>query len=917
MKKYLALKASAGSGKTFALTVRYISLLLLGAKPNEILTLTFTNKAAQEMRERIFSTIYSLGENKTYLEQISLQTKLSENEILVQKKSLLKEFISSELSIYTIDKFINKILREFCGYAGVSDDFEIQNDDIEKLTFKFLHSLAEDDFDSLINFSSYEQKKLNTLIGLFKSMIEKNEDFQVKNVPLQYVEEQKSKVLQQALLIKEYFDNLDDVSKSTKNAVAYNDFESLLTKGKTWLTKNSLSEYSYFKKYKNEQLEEYFYNLKKELEVYYWLKSNYSLYKLHDLFLKFSSFRKEYNKNKNYFEFSDITNLTYTLLSTSIDKEFLYFRLDSKFSHLLIDEFQDTSLLQYKILKPIIDEILSGDQTAFKTFFYVGDTKQSIYRFRGGKRELFDFVATSNSQIEIEALHTNYRSRKNIVNYVNEIFLKLQNYEYFEQNSNQHGGYVEVVCKGEEKQETKETINELYVQIANKIKELLKLGIDANSIAVLTYTNDDVLALYSYLGSQLPTLKISTEMTSKLIYAQNVKAVINAIKYLFFKENFYLENFNALLGNKPLFEVKLEENLLKQNITALIKDIAVRFDLIDENIIKFIEISNKFKDIVDFIYEVDNLDAPIQNKEQSGLQILTIFKSKGLEFDTVLLTDRIKRKNSNKSSLLFEYNGIELNQVHYKIANKEFFDNNYNNALKKEKLLEHDDEINVLYVAMTRAKNNLIIFKKPKNSSFDLLSLKEIKMGELIVENQTKIKSSPIKKVEYTPLDIGKQNIKSQDIEEKEDSLHAKYFGNATHYCLEMLGNFDELSLIKSLQLTKSRYANYLNEQDFNTIKDSIALLLNNQEFKQLISNSTISKEQALIFNNELKIIDLLIKKEDRFIIVDYKTTKEQLQEHIYQVAHYTKAIKNIYPTKEVLGYIVYLKANKTEIVSL
>lgn len=87
MENYLALKASAGSGKTFALTVRYISLLLFGAKPNEILTLTFTNKAANEMSERIHNTLIHLGEDKNYLKQISELTNFSSEKIL-EKKSI-------------------------------------------------------------------------------------------------------------------------------------------------------------------------------------------------------------------------------------------------------------------------------------------------------------------------------------------------------------------------------------------------------------------------------------------------------------------------------------------------------------------------------------------------------------------------------------------------------------------------------------------------------------------------------------------------------------------------------------------------------------------------------------------------------------------------------------------------------------
>ena len=93
MKKYLALKASAGSGKTFALTVRYISLLLMDAKPSEILTLTFTNKAAAEMSERVFKTLQTLGDDEAYLSEIIKVSGFSKEEILGKKSLLLKHLI--------------------------------------------------------------------------------------------------------------------------------------------------------------------------------------------------------------------------------------------------------------------------------------------------------------------------------------------------------------------------------------------------------------------------------------------------------------------------------------------------------------------------------------------------------------------------------------------------------------------------------------------------------------------------------------------------------------------------------------------------------------------------------------------------------------------------------------------------------
>lgn len=902
MKNYLALKASAGSGKTFALTVRYICLLLLGAKPNEILTLTFTNKAANEMSERIYKTLLTLGDDEAYLNAIENEVNLSKEEILGKKNILIKQFSNANLSIFTIDKFVNKILREFCGYIGISDDFEIKNDDIEKLSYEFLKSLNEKDFETLIDLSFYEKKKFNSIFELFKTILEKNEDIEVINIDASLIELQKENILKEAFKIKESILSCTNASNSAKNAVDFETFEDLF--GRTWLEKENFEDYSYFKKCANESNKNDFFKLKEELSIYYKIRAGFSLNKIFEVYLKFRDFKFEFNKNKNYLEFNDISNLVYDLLSTKIDKDFLYFRLDSNYSHILIDEFQDTSLLQYKILEPLIDEILSGDVTKFKTFFYVGDTKQSIYRFRGGKRELFDYVANTNKILEVEVLNTNYRSCENVINFVNELFLNLPNYEYFKQESVRANGYVEVVV------DTAFEEDEKFVNVAKKIEELLQSGVNFNDIAILTYTNDDVLSLYYYLKQKFPSIKISTEMTSKLINQQNVKALINAIKYIYFKEEIYKENLNAIIGNKLLTTLDLEINLEEKSVQEVIKELSKKLKIIDENIIKLIEVSSSFNNIVDFVYEIDKLEAIMENSESKGLQILTIFKSKGLEFHTVILLDRIKRKNVDKSSLLFDYENLELKNIFYKIKGYENFNEDYKKAIEKEKKLSLEDEINILYVAMTRAKNNMIIFKKEKSSVFDILNMNVCKIGK-IINSSNLVKNIEEKSIiSYTPLNLGtqeKQIVKEKEL--KENHLHSRYFGLATHYCLEMLNNFSFNDLKYTLNLARTRFSNYLNDKDFIDIENRLTHLINNDFFKFLITNSVLTSEQSLIYKEELKIIDLLIFKDDTYYILDYKTTKEELdEEHKNQVLYYKEAIKEIFKTSNVKSYLVYLK---------
>ncbi|MFA6741828.1 MAG: 3'-5' exonuclease, partial [Arcobacteraceae bacterium] len=295
-----------------------------------------------------------------------------------------------------------------------------------------------------------------------------------------------------------------------------------------------------------------------------------------------------------------------------------------------------------------------------------------------------------------------------------------------------------------------------------------------------------------------------------------------------------------------------------------------------------------------------------------GLQILTIFKSKGLEFNTVIMLDRIKRKNVDKSSLLFEYESVQLKNIFYKIKGYENYNKDYEKALSKEKALSIEDEINILYVALTRAKNNMIVFKKSKSSVFDVLNMRPIQIGKVIQSENVSKNYENITKVLYKPLDLGTQEKQiSKEKEFDENHLKAKYFGLATHYCLEMMNEFNSDNLLYSLNLAKTRYSNFLDEIDFLDIKNRLSLLVNNEKFISLLSDSQFISEQSLVYKEEIKVIDLLLFKDGNYYIIDYKTTKDTHVEHITQVAFYKKAIKDIFQTQNVFSYLVYLHANE------
>jgi exodeoxyribonuclease V beta subunit len=910
MKQYLALKASAGSGKTFALSVRYLSLLLQDINPNTILTLTFTNKASLEMSERIFKTLLSLGDDEVILEEIIKQSSLTKEQILEKKQKIIQRFLKSELSILTLDKFMNKVLREFSGYLGLGEDFAIANNDHQFLLYKFLTSLDEKYFDTLVHFSTNEESSLKTIISLFAILDEKNETLKFYEFEQSILDGFETTILNEASKIREAVINLE-LSKSAINAVTFKNIKELMSIGKTWLSKDSLVEYSYFKKAgkKIAIFDNSLHIIQEHIKYYINYEEQGKLNQLFTIYNYYRDFRLQYKKQKNQLKFSDVTNFVYELLENYIDKNFLYFRLDSKYEHIMIDEFQDTSVLQFKILKPLIDEIFSGNSERYKTFFYVGDTKQSIYRFRGGRKELFEYVSTIYQEnLEVESLNTNYRSGKTVVGFVNDIFTLQNNYEYDEQLvKSPIDGVVEVVKL--------EVDDEPYKDIKIKIDELISLGEDINNIAILTFTNNDVFGVYEYLKKHYTNMNIVTDMTSKLINQNNVKAIINGLKYLYFNEPYYLATFNSILGFELLEQFKCEVFLQNTRLEKVVYEIANYYKLMDENVVKFLEIIDTYKDITDFVYEIDYDDSSMVTKDNIGLQILTIFKSKGLEYKTVLLLDRVKKSPPDKSKLLFYYDNVELKRIFFKDTNRVNFDSFYSDAVKTEQIQKKDDILNILYVAMTRAKYNMCIFKKDKDSVFDVLDypISSYKKGNFYIDI-TNIYEEKIDTVQYFPLSFGEQIIENKTILEEDSNLKARYFGIATHFCLEMMKSFDKKSLDFVFSLTKSKYNAWLDNNEFTDLYNRILMMIEDNMFQSIINKAEIYKEQELTYNGELKIIDLLVEHEDKFIVIDYKTTHQKSDTHFNQVNFYKKAISEI-TKKEVDGYLLYLQKDKIEIV--
>jgi ATP-dependent exoDNAse (exonuclease V) beta subunit len=901
----LAYEASAGSGKTFALVIRYISLLYLGAKPATILTLTFTNKAAGEMQERI-STVLSqlhLPSREAERKAIARTLEISEEEIIAKRPHIHKTYLESDLKISTIDKFFGQIVRLFSQHLGIMPDFTIE-EKRDELSF-LLHFLENAQksglYKDLVHFSAREQKRLKDIFDFLSSLYTKDAEMQSFKTKLQHYEPPKEhEILTRVSQLRTLFDdncpNLSDRAKQTLNDI--NSIQDILAK--SWICKDSFNYWDYRRCYQP-AMDDLLHRIRTDLVHYFTQRDSYLLSKYFQLFDLYKETLLQENIASNTLTFNDVTNLLFRLMHEKIDRDFLYFRLDAHIDHLLIDEFQDTNIIQYKILAPIIEEIHAGEGTSgFTSFFYVGDIKQSIYRFRGGQKELFHFIR-QHYGVTLKQLDTNYRSDCNLVTFVNDTFRDvIEGYHDQKCADNSSGGFISI--------RTKEDICEGVVDALFQLREN---GVSPDEIAILTLTNDAAFEIEEALLQRDPELKITTQTSAKLINQQYVSALIEALKYLYFGAPVSKASMLALSGYHWNSELTLNELKKNEEPVELVKKVIEKLKLpaSDPNITKLLDLISTYSDIEAFLFECEELSTEAPSKKHEGVRIMTIHKSKGLEFAHVILTDRFKRKNSDSGTLIFHYDKIDLKEIYIRTSNRDCIDPSYKEANDKQKELSHEDELNLLYVACTRAKHSLTIIKKEKNSIFAPLNLEDGEIGTCRPSNRHKEDTTESSSLDYQAITLGLQEQKSANEKSDKDDIYAINYGNALHYMLELLEGFCTDDIDNAYWAMKNRYEQLLRDGDSDTIKKRVARLLENDQFMQLVSGQ-ISKEQPLIYNGERKQIDLLIEKENGYIVIDYKSSEQLRSEHKTQVRHYKKAVEEI-TGKPTTAYLCYIRAEE------
>ncbi|MCQ2952685.1 RecB-like helicase [Helicobacter pylori] len=933
-RQCMALKASAGSGKTFALSVRFLALLFKGANPSEILTLTFTKKATAEMKERILDYLKILQKenleknekekSQNILKELEEKYRLKPDLVRNSAPKIYQRFLNAEIRISTIDAFFQSILRKFCWFVGLSANFEVNEDTKahqQQLNEGFLSALNSEQLEELSVFIaqclSYDNYTSDSILERLRFLKNKLYLFDPNKKEPVFDEEG---FLEKLRSLNQQIQSIKTASDKAKTAIKCDDFRGFLNSSLTWLEKKS--EYIYFKKLKNEipTLESEYEEIENDLKRYYEARES-------ALFKKFPKFIQLYDKATSKIQaldFDAIKDKVHALLNgyEELPAEFFYFRLDSKIAHILIDEFQDTSLNDYKILAPFIDEIKAGIGQAKwqRSVFFVGDVKQSIYAFRGSFSSLFESVA---KDFYHDNLQFNHRSSPLIINYVNTIFKKAyqdsptayleQKYPKASNNKHVTEGYVKVSLVADEREL-------LLEQILQEAKNLLEHRIEPKDITILCATNDDALEIKNYLQQNLSTIRPSTESSANLSQFIESKIIKNALRYALAEEPykpFYKHSVLKLAGYLHDDAIALAGfNPKKESVAGFVWKVMEWFELYGECAQICLELAVGCEDANEFL---EKLEAKkIASFNLKGTQIMTIHKSKGMQFPYVIVCERLGKPKSNHSNqFLEEYNGTELTRLYYRMKNREVVDKDYARALDKEKAAKDHEETNVYYVAFTRAELGLIVVAKDKDQKKDKkesknkgmrekLDLFPLEEGEIVPVISSQ-KEPLIPSVVIKPHAYGEQ---VQEIEEepsdyeKNNDQEAINFGIALHKGLEYqyAYNIPKKSVLEYLNYHHGFYG-----LDYQALEESLELFENDAKIQALFKNHALKGEAAFLFEGVVSRIDVLLwDKGQNLYVLDYKSSQNYQQSHKVQVSHYAAFLQTQAPHFKIRAGIIY-----------
>lgn len=817
----LIYKSSAGSGKTYTLVKEYLRLAFAHpTKYKHILAITFTNKAAAEMKTRILEALKGISAGLD--EYVPLQNDLAEatgktiQQLQMAADTMLQSMLHNyaDIAVSTIDSFVHRIVRAFAHDLNLSLNFDIEMDE---------KKLLQDAVDLLLDrLDESDTQVTQAVIDFAETKIEDgkswNVEFEIKKLGEQLFKEDALPYVKQLGLVK--LDEMRSVKAALYNQMAL--FENSLQKegqaALNFIAANNLTiddfyqkkngVFGYFKKYaegdfpkevlgnsyvlgcmlnnnwgKKDELEE---AVKATLQKHYnnivalWQKDGKD-YHLADLLLKnFYAFilladlqklLDEIKRSNNLLHIGDFQQRVFEIVKEQ-DAPVIYERIGEKYDNILIDEFQDTSVIQWRNLLPLVENA----QFKNEDNLIVGDGKQAIYRFRGGEVEQFSMLpkiygsdtdellkfretAINNHGAKPVPLAKNYRSTREIIDFNNALYQvmlelpELKNKEiyadyYQEPGKVKSGGFVSIqFLKPDDT--NGETIDDVRCKkIEEIISDVLKRGYELKDIAVLTRDNKVASAVASYLVQR--QVRVISSESLLIEQSPKVQLVLAVFNYLNQKDNhiaraeiFYytqllqsqLSRFEQIKFDAPYFLFEdvfrqltgiefYSEKLLVGRLADLVLQLIKLFRLndddpflqffLDEVLLFASRYGNSFADFLKWWGDVKDKKSIIYPESINAVRVMTIHKSKGLQFPVVILADADSAQKTTKKYFWVPLQKKYLPQFHIGLVpvQKQLANTEFANLYEREMDQSFLDMLNLLYVGTTRPEDALYILSK-------------------------------------------------------------------------------------------------------------------------------------------------------------------------------------------------------------
>lgn len=1050
-------RASAGSGKTHTLVKEYLRLAL-GEKNNpmlfrQILAITFTNKAAAEMKERVISCLHDLGKDgniHSMKEDLCTSLSVDEKELSRRGRSCLSAILHhySDFSIGTIDSFMHRVVKSFAYDLKLPINFQVEidadvllNQAIDKVLNKagsdkqltealkiFAEKKTDSDkymriekdlfdlsLDLLKENSADSIKKLQHLdIGAFtsiKNQVQK-EASEFANQISSCAKAGYSKIKEAGLEINDFYQPSRGVGSFFYKQMDFKPGD--LFDINSYVQKAYNSDLWYGNKTSREiadKIDQISGELKQILEKFIQLKADsYPDYLINleildqiDAIAILNEISRSIDEIRNEEQTMHISEFNRRVAEVVLKEPapFVFERLGEKYRHFLIDEFQDTSILQWQNILPLIHDGLSSSFTSI----IVGDPKQAIYRFRGGEVEQFTSLPQPfpetinevqkerygqlNSMYSLKNLETNRRSTEIIVTFNNQFFKHLsakylpENLQkVYEDNTQKFlpeksGGTLAIKTLDFSSKPNKEQKNEIiYSEIYDLIQNIVNEGrFSFNEIAVLVRDNKSSSQLASYLiENDIPVISGESLLVK---YAPEVRMIVcwmhivtqtevsvflfEVLELLFEADSIHFNSRNELIEafnqhpNDPefwisKFDLGINLNKLKTlPVTEFCYEICRRLKYsVQSNpyLQFFLELvwqsaKSESADISVFLetwYEkADKLSISIP-EDANGVRLLTIHKSKGLQFPVVILS-AFESSRSGMGSVWLEDKQIlpqELNSFKFNL-NKKMSESRIAHLVDSELERTMLDRINLLYVATTRPENRLYILtskvesddlKKNENPGWDVMINDFISKTDWIIDkdsgyylisgNENQSHQKPKNKLKIrTSIDYlsgdWKNKIritrnKSLEIELSEIN-EAIEEGNLVHQFLSMVNSEENIDTALSSLITQG----LINKNEESLLLEYAHKLFNIPEIHHLFTQheKIINEHEFMSETGRILRPDKVIQLKNEIVVLDFKTGSERKSDLI-QVTNYINSLGNLYglPAR---GILIYLK-NEPEI---